>query len=98
MMFQVISDSSPWGQAVSPPTRIRILAPIAQWTDFAADRNRHHFSARLLQGAHGSLLGGILNDDAVQLARVGSEPLLDLALRNLVRPHASSEPTTFISG
>src|SRR5262249_5497878 len=68
---------------------LRILAPIAQWTDFSADRNRDHFSAGLPQGAQGSLLRGVLNDDAVQLARVGSEPFLDLALRNLVRPHAT---------
>src|SRR5215813_13680134 len=68
---------------------LRILAPIAQWTDFSADRNRDHFSAGLPQGAQGSLLRGVMNDDAVQLARVGSEPFLDLALRNLVRPHPS---------
>src|SRR5262249_34560304 len=77
---------------------LRILAPIAQGADFSADRNRDHFSGGLPQGAQGSLLRGVLNDDAVQLARVGSEPFLDLGLRNLVRPHPSERTHHLMSG
>ena len=66
----------------------RVLAPVAQRTDFAADRDGNHLATRLLERTQPAQLGRRLDHDAVQLARIRGQPLLHFGLRDLIGPHA----------
>ena len=66
----------------------RILAPVAERAQLAADRDRRHLAARLLERAQHAEFGGRLHDDAVEIAGMVGEPLLHFGLRDLIRPHA----------